>query len=96
MIMTIYDKWIAQTEIPREHDESESYWAEYFSTEKDFYKELLGNYTKPIEGTFSEIADHFNKPHELFMGFLDGINTSLKSELDLKKIKENTKIAFGC
>ncbi len=90
--MTIYDKWLAETEVKREHEASDAFWGEYFSTEKEFYTEILSDSTKIIEGTFAELAEHFGRTHELFMGFLDGINSSLKKELNLKTIKENTKI----
>lgn len=92
--MTIYEKWIAETEKEREHEASDAFWAEYFSTEKEFYQELLTDPKKVFEDTFENLAEHFGRTHELFMGFLDGINSSLKEELDLKSIKEDTVVTL--
>jgi len=88
--MSIYERWVEETEKEREHDAADKFWAEYFSTEKDFYQELLTDPNKIFEDTFANLAEHFGRKHELFMGFLDGINSSLKKELDLNGIKEDT------
>lgn len=90
--MTIYKKWVAETEKKRDHEATDGFWEEYFQTETDFYKELLENPEKTFEDTFENLAKHFGRSHVLFMGFLDGINSSLKQELDLDSIKEDTKV----
>ena len=39
-----------------------------------------------------ELAQFFGMPAEIFIGFIDGINTSLRSELPLEEIEKDTEI----
>ena len=40
------------------------------------------------------IPQFFGMPAEIFIGFIDGINTSLRSELPLEEIEKDTEIKF--
>lgn len=90
--MGLYDDWnnIAQEErAPQEH---QKFWDEYFDAEKEIYKHILGNIEKPYAGTLAELADGFNMDPVYFTGFMDGINTSLKSEIKVENLKLTSKL----
>ena len=70
------------------------FWQKYAGTEQKIYRELLANKQQKVTGTFQELADHYQADPVIFMGFLDGINTSLKKEQKLDAIKEESKLSF--
>lgn len=67
-------------------------WDKYFALEKEIYKEILQNPTKEISGTVSELAEKYNMDNDFFVGFLEGINESLKKENPVEKLKESSKV----
>ena len=54
-------------------------WADYFEKEKNIYAELLKNPDEVVEGTVKELADKYGIELMTMVGFLDGINDSLKN-----------------
>ena len=70
----------------------DEFWKEYSETETKIYTYILSDHEKKLEGKFSDLVEKFDCNKIIFMGFLDGINTSLKKELDLKKITEDSEI----
>ncbi len=69
-----------------------SFWEDYSSTEKRIYAAILQDYKLKVAGTFANLASKYEATEVLFMGFLDGINTSLKSELLLEEIASDSEI----
>ena len=69
-------------------------WKDYFAKEKSIYEEILSNPEKAIEGTVKQLAEKWDTDIRTMTGFLDGISESLKGEIDLEKLKENTKLKF--
>ena len=89
--MSLYKQWVDLME--GQTDETfESFWEEYSSTEKRIYEYILSNKDKHLKGKFSDLAEQFKADPVIFMGFLDGINTSLKEANDLEKFTEDTEI----
>ncbi len=89
--MSLFDKW--QDLIDNQTDETfPDFWKEYSETETKIYTDILENHKKKPEGTFQEMVDKYEANPVIFMGFLDGINSSLKKELDIKKFDETSKI----
>ena len=89
--MSLYKQWVDLME--GQTDETfESFWEEYSSTEKRIYEYILSNKDKHLKGKFSDLAEQFKADAVIFMGLLDGINTSLKEANDLEKFTEDTEI----
>ncbi len=89
--MKIYDQW--QEIISNQTEESfSSFWDKYSETEKRIYTDILKSYESPFGGVFKDLVQKYDATEILFMGFLDGINSSLKEELNLSKIDENSEI----
>ena len=56
------------------------FWAAYFAQEKEVYKDILSNHGTVVSGTVEELAEKYNMEVLTMVGFLDGINESLKKE----------------
>ena len=92
--MSLYTEW---TEMVVEYVKTkgeEAFWAEYSKVEKAIYKDLLANHKEIKKTTIGELAKHYNSTVQFTMGFMDGINDSLKNQYDLEAIDADTEIAF--
>ncbi len=90
--MTLYEQWRALAETERTQQETDQFWQDYFELEKENYKKILGSRTYVYEDSVHALADSFSMEDATFVGFLDGINSSLKQELELEKLDGETKI----
>lgn len=89
--MTLYEQW--QDLIENQTDETfPAFWEKYSATEKRIYSGILDQPKKKVAGTFRELAEKYEADPVIFMGFLDGINTSLKKEQDFKAFDEESEI----
>ena len=70
-------------------------WADYFAKEKEIYAEILKNPDEVVTGTVSELADKFGVDLMTMVGFLDGINDSLKEQNPIEEMDENTVVNLG-
>ena len=89
--MTLYKEWVKLME--SQTDETfEEFWEEYSGAESKIYAHILENADKHLTGKVGELAAQFEVRPVIFMGFLDGINTSLVAENDLDTFTEETEI----
>ena len=70
-------------------------WQDYFNKEKDIYAELLKNPDQVVSGTVQELADRYNVDLEIMVGFLDGINDSLKEPNPIEEMEADTQVSLG-
>lgn len=89
--MTLFEQWTELMETQTE-ETFEEFWKEYSGAETKLYKHILANKDTHMAGTVKELAEKFEVRPVIFMGFLDGINTSLNNANDLDKITEDTAI----
>lgn len=68
------------------------FWIKYSRTEKRIYNSLLDNPGKIIMGKFSELVQKYHADPVIFMGFLDGINNSLKEKQNLENLNDDSDI----
>ncbi len=89
--MSLYKEW---TDLIENQTDAtfESFWTKYAGTEQRIYKDILAKKKKKVEGVFSELCAAYDAEPVIFMGFLDGIQTSLKKAQDLEAVKEDSKI----
>lgn len=71
------------------------FWAVYFNTEKEIYEKLLTNPDEVVTGTVKELADKFQVDLMTMVGFLDGINDSLKEANPIETMEEDTVVNLG-
>ena len=72
----------------------DEFWQEYAGTEQRVYQHILAEYPEKLSGKFSELAEKFNARPVIFMGFMDGINSSLNEEKDLETVTEDSDLEF--
>ena len=94
--MSYYEKW---QEILKAGDATQDSNAEiqkYYQMETAAYEMILLEKKEAIQGKASDIADGlgFGDEMVIFLGFLDGLNSSLKSGLDLPSIGDDTEISL--
>ena len=71
------------------------FWANYFAEEKKVYEQLLSDPENVVSGTVKELAEKYEMKLELFTGFLDGINDSLKEPNPIEEMTEDTVVNLG-
>ncbi|NLM10062.1 MAG: SEC-C domain-containing protein [Clostridiaceae bacterium] len=92
--MGLYQEWTKKIE---EHQSTGTYgdfFTNYLSSEQNAYEQILEKEQRNLTGTVKELADSFSMDPVTFMGFLDGINTSLSEELNLEELNEDSTITL--
>lgn len=89
--MSLYKQWVDLMEGQTE-ETFEAFWEEYSETETKIYTHILENKDSHLAGKFSDLVAQFEANPVIFMGFLDGIQTSLNNPFDLEKIDEDSEI----
>ncbi len=75
-------------------EQERQFWTEYLAAEEQNYRKIMSDTSKEWKGTVKDLAAEFGMTDVIFTGFLDGINTSLKSEIDLESLTEETEVAL--
>ncbi len=70
-------------------------WDDYFKKEKDIYAQLLKNPDEEVKGTVKELADKYGTQLNYMVGFLDGINDSLKTPNPIEEMTEDTEVSLA-
>ena len=73
----------------------QKFWTNYFLIEKGLYEKLLANPDEVVRGTVKDLADKFEVEVMTMVGFLDGINDSLKVQNPIEEMDENTEVNLG-
>ena len=92
--MSLYTQW---TEMVVEYVKTKgekAFWAEYTKVETAIYKDLLANHKEAKKTTLNDLAKEYDSTIEFVMGFLDGINDSLKNQYDLEKVEADTELVL--
>ena len=89
--MSLYKQWVTLME--GQTDETfDAFWKEYSETETRIYTHILESKEPRLAGKFSELTAKFEADPVIFMGFLDGIQTSLNNPTELEAVTEDTEI----
>ena len=67
-----------------DRNELQKFWGRYFEMEKGIYQKILADYQNPVTGTVKELSEKFDVNLMAMVGFLDGINDSLKKANPLR------------
>ena len=70
-------------------------WSNCFMKEKEIYEQLLKTPDEEVRGTVKELAEKYNISLEYMVGFLDGINDSLKIENPIETMEEDTEVSLA-
>lgn len=93
--MSILQQWrdTAYNEAANKED-LQRFWGTYFAIERDIYEVLLSNPDEVVTGTVKELAEKFGQSVMIMVGFLDGINDSLKTPNPIEEMDENTQVSL--
>ena len=72
--------------------EGKAIWDKYFEQEKAIYQQLLAAPEKVVSGTVNELADKYGMELNYMVGFLDGINESLKEPNPIEEMEADTVV----
>ncbi|MCI8293959.1 MAG: SEC-C domain-containing protein [Hespellia sp.] len=91
----LLDQW-RDMAYSREMDKGqlERFWAIYFDVEKGVYEKLLAEPDTEVRGTVQELADRYEMDLLTMVGFLDGINDSLKEPNPIETMTESTEVSL--
>ena len=90
--MNLYEQWEAQADVERSADEHNKFWNDYFEEERNVYAKVLGEKENPVEGKISDLAPKYGVSEVTFIGFIDGINTSLKDEVKVEDLDSDSQV----
>ncbi len=92
--MSLYTQWTDMVVNYVKTKGEQAFWDEYSAIEKKIYAKILANHKETLNTTIGDLAEEFDTTSEFVMGFIDGINDSLKSPLDLEAVEANTALAL--
>lgn len=75
-------------------EELKKFWSDYFMVEKGIYEKLLAAPEEAVSGTVKELAEKYEIPVQTMVGFLDGINDSLKQPNPIEEMEEDTVVSL--
>ncbi len=93
--MSYFSEWNEKIEDNSNQKEFNDFVERYYATEQHAYDLILQNYPDfPLKGTAEELSEklEYDGDMVMFLGFLDGINASLKQSIDLEPVDETTEL----
>lgn len=69
-----------------------AFWDVYSSIEEEIYRKILSSHNETIEFNIGDLAKEMDSTPQFVMGFLDGINDSLKEPLELENLDESSTV----
>ena len=73
----------------------QKFWTDYFMIEKGIYEQLLADPDTEVKGTVAELAEKYSVPVMTMVGFLDGIDDSLKVPNGIEEMTEDTVVSLA-
>ncbi len=87
----LYDQW--KDLIGHQTEETfQEFWEEYSGAETKIYSDILDHPEEKMTGTLGELAEKYEVRPVIFMGFLDGINDSIKTKNDFENFDEDSQV----
>lgn len=96
MSRTLLEQWrdIAYDE-SADRGQLQKFWGSYFQIEKEIYEQLLEAPDVEVNGTVKELAEKYGQEVLTMVGFLDGIDESLKEQNPIETMDENTVVSLA-
>ena len=92
--MTLYKNWTDMVVDYVKTKVENAFWQEYSNLETRIYKDLLSKHKEALNTTIADLSKKYNTTDEFIMGFVDGINDSLKNPYDLETVDNATELVF--
>lgn len=92
--MGLYEEWFKKA-YTRDGKTNDMLWDEYIPQEQKIYEYILENKVTEIKGTVKELAERFNMSTTYIAGFIDGINDTQETPVNLENLEEDTNIELN-
>lgn len=94
--MSLLTEWREEAYTQEQNDPkaSQRLWEHYFTVEKGIYEQLLADIDNVVSGTVEELAAKYNTELKIMVGFLDGINDSLKNPNPIEEMEKDTVVTL--
>jgi hypothetical protein len=93
--MSLFKEWNELINEVQTKPSQKQFWKTYLQKEKDNYEKILESCNPVVEGNLAELAERYDMDPVTFVGFLDGINTSLTDPLDLNSLDESSYLVLN-
>lgn len=93
--MTLLETWrnlAYETEMNEK--QATEFWGTYFNLEKGIYEKILSTPDEVVKGTVKELTEKYEVEPLIMVGFLDGINDSLKTPNPIETMEEGTEVSL--
>jgi hypothetical protein len=90
--MSLFEQWKEIAGKERKQEEYDAFWSAYFEKEKENYEVILEKNENKISGKLNDLAANASMDVLSFVGFIDGINTSLVTEVKVDELVEDSDI----
>ena len=98
--MSYFELWSERIETVEDQEQYKEYVQKYYDLEKDAYDRILSAYpdnSELLSGTAVVLAEKLGfakRDMEVFVGFLDGVQSSLQETFPLEDVDDNTEISL--
>lgn len=93
---TLLEQWRGMAyDQKKTREQLKSLWDAYFELEKGVYEKLLSEPDTEVKGTVKELAGKYDMDVMTMVGFLDGINESLKEANPIETMDEDTEVSLA-
>lgn len=93
--MSLYKEWTDLVVNYVKNYGEKAFWDEYGSIEKKIYEYVLSNKDTVLSLNVKAMSELFDTTNEFAVGFLDGVNDSLKTPIDLENIERETLVTLN-
>ena len=90
--MNLYKKWNDMVVDYVQTKGEGAFWEVYSDIEKRIYTDILSGGSDKYSFTIKELAKKMETTDEFVMGFIDGVNDSLRTPLDLEALGEDSTV----
>jgi len=94
--MGVFAKWLEKTDENKYSvDQINNYIREYYEKERDAYAKILASKNPKVTGTVAELAKEYKIETYEVAAFVDGINTSLETEINVDALEEDSAVELN-
>lgn len=90
--MSLFQEWEKRAAREMNQNEYQAFWKDYLLKEQKNYEVILESKNNRLSGSIESLAESFKMDAATFVGFLDGINTSLETEIDLASLEADSNL----
>jgi uncharacterized protein YchJ len=90
---TLYEQWFG-TAYNRDGRINDRLWSDYLPREQKIYEYILTDKVTELKGTVKELGEKFDMNPVYILGFIDGINDTQETQIDLESMTEDTEVTI--